>query len=79
MGLQSANIKDIDFHNSVPQYAFVLIDDLSCRIWDVHACKLIHAISPQKITAFSSSLINNCIPLGTKDGQVRLLYPKIKI
>ncbi|VDO70754.1 unnamed protein product [Schistosoma margrebowiei] len=75
IGLQSANIKDINFHNSVPQYAFVLIDDLSCRIWDIHACKLIHAISPQKITAFSSSLINNCIPLGTKDGQILSFCP----
>ncbi|CAH8501360.1 unnamed protein product [Schistosoma bovis] len=75
MGLQPANIKDINFHNSVPQYAFVLIDDLSCRIWDVHACKLIHTISPQKITAFSSSLINNCIPLGTKDGQILSFCP----
>uniref|UniRef100_A0A5K4FD22 WD_REPEATS_REGION domain-containing protein n=1 Tax=Schistosoma mansoni TaxID=6183 RepID=A0A5K4FD22_SCHMA len=75
MGLQSTNIKDINFHNSVPQYAFVLIDDLSCRIWDIQACKLIHSISPQKITAFSPSLINGCIPLGTKDGQILSFCP----
>ncbi|CAH8536488.1 unnamed protein product [Schistosoma rodhaini] len=75
MGSQSTNIKDISFHNSVPQYAFVLIDDLSCRIWDIQACKLIHSISFQKITAFSSSLIDGCIPLGTKDGQILSFCP----
>ncbi|CAH8473472.1 unnamed protein product [Schistosoma turkestanicum] len=76
IGVHSNNIKDINFHHSIPSFVFVLAGDLSCRIWDIQSCKPIHTISPQRITSFSSISVDNCIPLGTKDGQVLSICPR---
>nr|CAH8838456.1 unnamed protein product [Trichobilharzia regenti] len=70
IGVNPSKTKDISIHPSTPNYAVVLLEDQSCRIWDIHACKMIHSVGLSKITTLSSSLIDNCILFGTKDSQV---------
>ncbi|VDP99813.1 unnamed protein product, partial [Trichobilharzia regenti] len=69
IGVNPSKTKDISIHPSTPNYAVVLLEDQSCRIWDIHACKMIHSVGLSKITTLSSSLIDNCILFGTKDSQ----------
>ncbi|KAK4469164.1 hypothetical protein MN116_006567 [Schistosoma mekongi] len=68
LGVHACNIKDIDFYLSV-SHCVVLVENFSCEIWDIQACKLLYTLRPRNITALSSNKVGNCVLLGTKDGQ----------